>query len=483
MVIFLLISCQNKSTEIIPITADAGDTTIFLPLIINGITQPPVEPLDVPLIHFPYKNVENFASDAFSEMTVFWLGKVAINENYTDVRIGYNQSKLYVFLASFDRLLWYDASPAPDTIDEWDSVSLFIQPSGGNQLVADGAYKLDAALAPLEASRSLYQSVSVWNGSSWDGWTVPFTSSTQWRGDGLNNSNDDQGWNIIYEIPFASVGLSSPPPQNTEWRFAITVNDRDYLDGKIIESKSWPDTFEDDSSNGWGKGYFGLLNSTSSSDTPEGIIIVREGLDNTIVPDVSPGGYSTCGDGLNFWTEWGEKVYQGDAVYTAVVQNQRDIADWPCFSKYFVKFPLDKIPFGKSILDAKLTMHLFGNSGEWGDPVFQPYRSLIQLSITDSNWNESTLNWNNAPKVKENISRTFVDPIEIFPGWPGVPYDWDLTYAIQQAYQNGDQEISLVLYSADGAYHSGKYFSTSEAENWNAIARPTLTISYGNATP
>ena len=168
---------------------------------------------------------------------------------------------------------------------------------------------------------------------------------------------------------------------------------------------------------------------------------------------------------------------------TAVVQNQRDIADWPCYSKYFVKFPLDKIPSGKSILDARLTMHLFGNSGNWDDPVFQPYRSLIQASVTDSGWSESTLNWNNAPGVKENISRTYVDPIEIFGGWPGVAYDWDLTYAIQQAYQNGDQEISVVLYSADGAYHSGKYFSTSEVDDWNAAARPTLTISYGNPAP
>ena len=58
-------------------------------------------------------------------------------------------------------------------------------------------------------------------------------SSTQWRGDGLNNPDDDRGWNLIFEIPFASLGLSSPPTQNTAWRLGITVHDRDYLDGKI----------------------------------------------------------------------------------------------------------------------------------------------------------------------------------------------------------------------------------------------------------
>jgi hypothetical protein len=128
-------------------------------------------------------------------------------------------------------------------------------------------------------------------------------------------------------------------------------------------------------------------------------------------------------------------------------------------------------------------MHLYGNSGTWGDPVFQPYRSLIQVFTTDSNWQESTLNWNNAPSPNENISRTWVFPEEDFPGWPGVAYDWDLTYAIQKAYQNGDSKISLALYSADGAYHSGKYFSTSEVEEWNAVARPTLSIIYGTPNP
>ena len=92
-------------------------------------------------------------------MAIFWFGKVTINENYTDVRIGYNQTKLYVYLATFDRLLWYDPSPSPDTISDWDSISLYIQPAEGNQLAVNGAYKFDAALAPNEVSRSSYQTL------------------------------------------------------------------------------------------------------------------------------------------------------------------------------------------------------------------------------------------------------------------------------------------------------------------------------------
>jgi hypothetical protein len=80
----------------------------------------------------------------------------------------------------------------------------------------------------------------------------------------------------------------------------------------------------------------------------------------------------------------------------------------------------------------------------------------------------------------ENFSQVWVYPEEFFPGWPGVPYEWDITDAVNKAIASGEDTISLALYSADGAYHSGKYFSTSEVEEWNAEARPTMILDYGN---
>jgi hypothetical protein len=41
--------------------------------------------------------------------------------------------------------------------------------------------------------------------------------------------------------------------------------------------------------------------------------------------------------------------------------------------------------------------------------------------------------------------------------------------------------LSLAVYEADSAYHSGKHFIASEEPAWNAIARPTLTITWGDA--
>jgi hypothetical protein len=480
LVIALGTSCKPEIPHVIPITADGSGTSVFLPLIINGSGQPPVEAVDVPLIHIPFKDVTSFPSDAFAEMAIFWFGKVNNNDNYSDVRIGYNQSKLFFYVASFDRLLWYNASPTYGSITDWDAVSLYIQTSDENQLLTGSAFRLDSSLGPDGVIRLPYQASAVWNGNTWDSAALPYTTFTQWRGDGMNTADDDRGWNIIFEIPFSSLGFSSMPDQNTIWRLGVQVHDRDYLNGRIIESKFWPATFDTNASNGWGNISFGLVNSAPVPGTIEDNLTIREGLSNYIVEDASPGGYSTCGLGLNFWTEWGEKVYTGTDAYTAIIQNQRDIADWPCYSKYFVSFPLDTIPSNKTILSAKLTMHLYGNSGIWNDPVFQPYRSLIQVFVTDSNWLETTINWNNAPGPNENVSRTWVLPEPDFTGWPGVAYDWDLTYAIQKAYQNGDSTISLALYSADSAYHSGKYFSTSEVENWNAEARPTLNIEYGS---
>ena len=73
---------------------------------------------------------------------------------------------------------------------------------------------------------------------------------------------------------------------------------------------------------------------------------------------------------------------------------------------------------------------------------------------------------------------SWVDPLPSFPGWPGVPRQWNVSRAVAQAYATG-QPLRLALYSADGPYHSGRYFSSSDMEDWNAVGRPTLTVAWG----
>ncbi len=474
----LISACQPLPKELIPVTSEDG-FSVYLPLLLNG-SETIISPANnLPLVHIPYQQTNDFIKDNFTQMAVFWFGKVEINSNYYDVRIGYGPDALYIYIAAFDRLLWYDTTPTANQLPDWDSISLFINPAGSDQLVSNQAGKFVASLAPFELPRDQYQAAYRWNGSQWTRGSYAFTTTIGWRGTAMNDPDDDRGWNIAFKIPFSSLGISQQPQENTIWRLAITGHDRDYLEGDLVPSQNWPAAFNPDQATNWGNISFGLLPGGTIAGNSQGSIIIREGLNGITVPDASPGGFTVCGEQLNFWTEWGEKIYTPTDNYTANIQNQRDIADWPCYSKYFLAFPISSIPANTTILSAKLKLHLYGNSGKWDDPVFQPYRSLIQVSRSGGGWNENSLNWNNAPGLLENISQTWVEPIVTFSGWPGVPYEWDVATALRKAILNNEETLYLALYSADGAYHSGKYFSTSEADDWNAVARPTLIINYG----
>ncbi|MDW8291430.1 MAG: DNRLRE domain-containing protein, partial [Armatimonadota bacterium] len=145
--------------------------------------------------------------------------------------------------------------------------------------------------------------------------------------------------------------------------------------------------------------------------------------------------------------------------------------DWPCFSKYYITFPLDSIPQGKTIMRARLTLYHFGNSGGPGEA--RP--SWIQVLIASADWREDAITWNNAPLAYENVGGSWVEPLAQHPGWPGVPRTWDVSYAVARAYSRREP-LRLVLYSADSAYHSGKYFVSCNTGDWNTEGRPKLEV-------
>jgi hypothetical protein len=118
-------------------------------------------------------------------------------------------------------------------------------------------------------------------------------------------------------------------------------------------------------------------------------------------------------------------------------------------------------------------MYQFGSAS---GPGISP--SWIQVLTIDDDWSEATLTWNNAPLAKENISGTWVEPLSQFPGYPGVARQWDVSGPVAEALAAG-QPLRLVLYSADSAYHSGRYFSSSDTGGWNATGRPTLLVTLG----
>jgi hypothetical protein len=439
--------------------------SLYLPILVSPSRQ-------TPRINAPY-----FGDQVrYPETAIFWFGQVTPTENYADVRLGYTDQELFVHLTVFDRRLWYDPSPAVGTLTEWDAATLYLNLTGSRgDAPSTDAYRFIAQLNWWE-ERDDWQAAYRGDGHGWDLTDIPFTATSGWRGTAPNNDSDDRGWTMGFRIPFESLGLSAAPQPGTLWGLALTLHDRDDAAGTPIPDKHWPMDMHALQPRTWAQLHFGLPAYTPPSVEPSSAVTIRHGLDGAQVVDAHVGGHTTCGQPYwpDFFDGWGDANYTG---YEQVnVLNQSDVADWPCFSKFYLSFPLEPIPPGVEILSATLRLHLFGNSGQDSEPPPQP--SLIQALTVREDWDESTLTWNNAPLPIENYAATWVYPVEEFPGWPGIPYDWDLSRAVAAAYANGEP-LRLVLYSADAAIHSGKYFISSDTEEWNAEGRPTLEIVWG----
>jgi hypothetical protein len=204
------------------------------------------------------------------------------------------------------------------------------------------------------------------------------------------------------------------------------------------------------------------------------MVTIRHKLNGATVQDADVGGHTDCGEPFNpdFFNGWGDANYAG--TVDLIVQNQGNLGDWPCFSKIYITFPLEAVPAGKVITSAELVLYQFGNS----DPNLAQ-TSLIQVLTVSGDWDESTLTWNNAPLAVENVSQALVEPLLVYPGVPGVERRWDVSRAVSLAHQSGTP-LRLALYDADMAMHSGKYFRSSDVDDFMPEARPALLVTYGD---
>jgi outer membrane protein assembly factor BamB len=429
----------------------------------------------------PKVNVPFFSGEIpFPEMAVFWFGRITPTENFVDVRVGYNPQHIYIYVAVIDRLLWYDTTPSADDLTNWDAVTLYLSVAEANT-IGPHAYRFVAQLNAFTENTADYQ--QGYRGTSTGGWTpvsINFTTEAGWRGNAPNDLENDRGWAMNFYIPFTSLGLSGRPASQTRWRLAVVVHDRDDPGGTPIPDKFWPPTFSSTNPLTWGVLSFGLPTYTPPAATPGGTVTIRDMLNGAVVPDAGVGGTTPnlCpGDEEYIWNQWGNDNFGNEPDFN--IQNQSDIADWPCFSKYYITFPLDQIPPGKVILSATLKIYQFGNSGGPGEAG----PSLIQVFTVDSPWDEETITWNNAPLASENVSQAWVPTIlpDEWTGWPGVSRTFDVSLAVARAYSAG-QPLRLALYEADNQYHSGKYFVSSDTGDWNEEGRPTLTVVWGNPT-
>ena len=409
-----------------------------------------------------------------AERAILWFGEVGpTTPSYADVRIIYNNEKLHVVFHIIDRYLYYDPTPTAAEMPNWDAATLYLDLDGNSGGVpGTNAFRfigqLDALNANQQDQRPAYDFAYVGNGSGWTETELDFETAVGTQTTtGLNNQEDDAGWNITFRVPWNSLGLSGPPAEGAEWGLGLTMHDED---GTAHEDRNWPEGLSETVPSTWGEMHFGLPSYTPPAGvTADGTLTIRHGENGSVVTDGHVGGATNCGGFPPLWDSWGNFNYAGD--FEMNIQNQWNLGDWGCFSKYYVTFPLDALPDGQAILSADLTMYHFGNSLP---SEAQP--SLIQVFTVDEDWNENTLVWNNAPLAVENVARTWVNPLPL--GGAGQFISWDLSSAVAEAYANGEP-LRLALYSADSARHSGKYFGSSESGV--PTRRPKLEITYGSA--
>lgn len=408
----------------------------------------------------------------YPSYSIFWLGKVSPTNNYADVRLIYNETSLKITIHIIDRRLWYDETPSVSDIKTWDAISLFLD-HGASPGDAPGStsYQIVGQLWVArddQSRRVIYQG----NNGSWTPTTLPVEMWSTWRGNGPNDQSDDKGWQMDYVIPFSALGLSEQPDQGATWRLAVAVHDRDDRMGALIPDALWPEAMSDNEPASWGLMTFGPPQQEPPVGQPTEKITIREGVDGVHVYDAHVGGHTTCGEGIDHWSEWGEANYAG---YSQInIQNQWDISDYPCFSKYYITFPLEHLPRNREIISATLTMNLFGNAGY--EPGQAPPSSVHAFAIEDD-WDEATINWNNAPLPTRNLSMAWVYPVDFYAEWPGIPYTWDVSSAAVEAY-NAGKPLRLALYSTEGEMHSGKYFWSSNADE---AGRPKLEVYLGDS--
>jgi hypothetical protein len=415
----------------------------------------------------------------YEETAIFWFGHVSPAETYADVRVGYDNSKLYVNLVVFDRRLWYDESPSPGDLTNWDSVSLYLDKDGNVGSAPDASvYCFDGQLDWWEP-RADWQAAYQGSGTGWTMVSVPFTTTTDFGWEsategGFNNNQNNRGWSISYYIPFTSLGVSGPPPQGTIWGLGVVVHDRDADVPASISNTAWPEGMVYSQSATWGQLQFGVPTYTPQQAALPTTVTIRQGLNGVTVPDGMVGGGTDCGGGEDWWTQWGNKNYAGAMQIN--IQSLGRVSDWPCMSKYYITFPLNTVPTGKVIISATLTLHQFGNAGVGWTPAPQP--SWINVLTVEQDWDENALMWNNAPMALENVSGGWVPVLPDYAGDPGIPRTWDVSRAVAEAYQAGEP-LRLAMYPSDWELNGGKYFWSSDHDEYPAEARPTLTVTWG----
>lgn len=289
---------------------------------------------------------------------------------------------------------------------------------------------------------------------------VPFSA---WAPVPRGNDNDDlRGWAASSGVlPWATFG--SAPVAGDTWPLVIERVDADSGKATSVQVQ--------DSTVRWGLPDYAGRQTANFVDVP-------------LTGDAMLGGSTDCGapDYPDYFPTWGLRNW-GDSPY-ATVENQWDIADWPCYNALIAKWELPTLPEGATFAGAELTAWMFGQMGYgpgYADDGTQD--TIWQAYAVPATWDETTVNWDNAPSFTENVSWTTVYPVPDAPAWDGqpIPYSFDVAEIVRRAYARGDSLASVLFNTSAGQYHSGKYFYSREG-----ALKPVVRIYYelpATATP
>ncbi|GAB4200888.1 MAG: DNRLRE domain-containing protein [Sandaracinaceae bacterium] len=481
----------------------------------------PVTPGEAPRLFVPHAGFEADGRVDWQRVAPFWFGRVGTHDNAIDGRIVWTDEGLLVRAAVYDRQIWDEAGP-DDGLSEWDSLTLLLDLDGEDD--AKGAIDARSLRIDAQARRHGTDRATVRRGER--GVWVPVgiepgelsdrrdpDAVLLERGYRGGERDDSRGWHVSFFVGWRALGLTGPPTEGERvLRFAMRAFDRDDASGTRRGAEqtlplglaadappsAWgrielvPAAILSWAESGAGAGRSATAYTIGSPDLPfrpgtEREISIREGAmlgDVVVTVENAAVGASErlCSDDDDYNFGEGPDSFGGNVgrMYFHV-QQQADYADWPCFARAHIRFPLDAVPPGTIVVSARLVMHhkqptSGGDEGE---------RSLIHvvhvgntLRGRDVPWTEDDLAWNDAPLPIENLAGAWGDRTGVTEtGWDDLPeWRWDVTRAVRRALADG--AVSFALQSTDSEYHTGKEFVRSEDfPDWgDPTQRPRLDL-------
>jgi len=422
----------------------------------------------------PVASTDTSGRPAWQEASMLWFGhQTTDQDNYVDVRVAYDDDELLIRFTVIDLFLWYpEAAQLPADLTQWDAVDVLLDTSADSTAIPQADdYRFRVAMRlSYVSNQEAYWDDARGDGSGWDS---SWTPGSMWHNEtwpawyfdpGVNQNNGyDAGWTAIIRIPFASLGYSGAPASGTTWGLGLICYDRDNVSGSspVLAPKPWPASAVVDRPSTWGRMVFNPPSYTSPTAVVQGTATIIASSDAYVQGGRDGGGSSNHSD-ENF----------GDA-HELFIQAESTTAHFNHFQRTYLKFDLSGIPADKTIVSATLTLYQFGN-----DDCHTASPSLIHLFQLHDDWNEDSITWNNSPQAWQNLTSTWVEVIcpEDWPGWPGVPYNWDATQVVAEAYAEGGP-VNIALYTSDTERDSGKYFVSRHSTI--TAGRPRVTVTWG----